>query len=65
MGDRNDWSDSETSRLREVAEERKHKRWLADLLKRWALWITALGVGVPYLLDGAKRAIQFLAGDKS
>lgn len=39
-------SDSDRMELDALLEERKHRRWLAQLVKRWALWIFAVIVGI-------------------
>jgi hypothetical protein len=57
---RREWTDSERAKLDELAAESSHRKWLADLLKRWALWIAAVVVGGRYLWDGISELLRYL-----
>lgn len=57
---RREWTDSERDKLDELSRQADHRKWLADLLKRWALWIAAVVVGSRYIWDGITELLRFL-----
>ena len=66
-----DFSDSERDALRELAEkradvlatveDRKHRQWLGELLKRWAMWIAAVVAGLGLSWDALSKIVKALA----
>lgn len=60
VGDNDDFTDSERAALREAARNQEHKKWLFDLLKRWATWITAVILGAGVLWDAIGKAVKAL-----
>lgn len=55
-----EWTDSDRQHLQEMADERAHRKWLGDLLKRWAIWIAAIAVASRYLWDGLTSIVRSL-----
>ena len=55
-----DFSDSTRTLLEELAKEREHRKWLVDILKRWAQWIAAVSLGVTITWDALVRLIKHL-----
>lgn len=59
----NDEFDEETkSLLRELAKERDRRKWLGELLKRWAQWITAISLAATVLQDAVGKLYRYLTG---
>lgn len=59
-----EWSDTDRARLREIVKQHEHRRWLFDIAKRWALWVTAIAAGVRYSWEGFRELIAFITEDK-
>ncbi len=55
-----EFSDSTKQLLEEIAKEREHRKWLADILKRWAQWIAAISLGVTVTWDALVRLVKHL-----
>lgn len=51
------FSESTRQALEELAREREHRKWLAEILQRWAKWIAAISVGTTIVWDAAHKLI--------
>ena len=52
------FSDSERQALAQLAKEHDHRKWLSELLKRWAQWIAAVALGATVAWDVISRIIR-------
>lgn len=50
-------SPEELSDVREQLKERDRRRWLGDIIKRWAQWLAAVALGVTVLWDWLHKII--------
>ncbi len=55
-------SDEELAAMRAHLKETEHKRWLGEIVKRWAQWIAAVALGVTVLWDSLGKIIKQLGG---
>jgi uncharacterized FlgJ-related protein len=65
---KNEFSDSDRAALEALAKERdellkdvenrKHRAWLFDLVKRWAAWLSAIILGAGAIWDLVLRLIK-------
>lgn len=55
-----EFSDSTKALLAELAKEHEHRKWLLDILKRWAQWIAAISLGVTITWDALARLVKHL-----
>lgn len=66
-----DFSDSEREALRDLAEkhadvlasveDRKHRLWLGEIVKRWAMWVAAVVAGVGFSWDALSKIVKALS----
>ena len=55
-----DFSEADKTVLSELAKEREHRRWLFEILKRWAQWVAAISVGGSVIWDKLHDLIKLL-----
>ena len=55
-----DFSDSTRAALEELAADSAHRKWLGEIIQRWAKWIAAVAVGVTIIWDALHRLVSAL-----
>jgi hypothetical protein len=56
------FTDSERDALQHLAKEHEHRKWLGDILKRYAQWIAAIALGATVAWDTLARIIKEASG---
>ena len=54
------WTDSQRDALEHLAKQHEHRKWLLDILKRWATWVAAVALGVSVTWDALARLVRFI-----
>ena len=60
--DKEQFSESTKALLDELAKERDHRKWLAEILLRWAKWIAAIAAGITVVWDAGHRILSAVLG---
>lgn len=55
-----DFSDSTRAQLEALATESAHRKWLGEIIQRWAKWIAAVAVGATIVWDALHRLVTAL-----
>jgi hypothetical protein len=56
------FSDSTRNALEDLAKEHAHRKWLGEILKRYAQWIAAISLGATVAWDIVARIIKEASG---
>ena len=55
-----EWSDSQRDALEHLAKQHEHRKWLLDILKRWATWVAAVSLGATVTWDALAKLARLL-----
>jgi hypothetical protein len=61
-GQPQDWTESDRAALDALIRERAHRKWLGDLVKRWAQWIAAAVLGYTLLWEQIVKIVKQVGG---
>jgi hypothetical protein len=56
------WSDSERAALEHLAKQHEHRKWLLDIVKRWATWVAAFSLASTVTWDALLKLVRFITG---